>query len=120
MSETEIFYTAGETNLLYKMLSDHVKGKKYNDKLEYLQFRLLKIVKMIVLRYKSLSEVYYLSFFMNKNVFVDKDHHKVTLDSDSHKYTMHLLFHENLDKIPLLLNDPILGILAKFRLNVGK
>lgn len=41
-------------------------------------------------------------------------------ESDDFNKIIHILFDENLDMMPLYINDPIIGFLATWRLKLGK
>jgi hypothetical protein len=75
------------------------------------------VLKRISKKFHTLSEGYY---WVLVKIY---DKNKTEGISNSSEYDLKIsstLFCEEIDKMPLLLNDPVLGVIAKFRLQVGR
>jgi hypothetical protein len=121
MNNSEIIYSNGEVALLLKETSTQLKvlglGEDYNALEDLRQF-----LKDICKNYRTLSEGYL-------NVLIDKQKRKDSkLYSEDRKSYLgkhkdeifKILFHENLDKMPLLLNNKVIGHIALVRLKLNR
>jgi hypothetical protein len=115
VTDKEIIYTNGEVRLLIQKVEESHK-ENYNSTtdnrrssgtaLSDLSHSLIRIKK----KYQTLSEV---------NLSVTQGILK-NIDGDSYDRIVRTLFHEDQYKLPLLINDPLLGCLAQFRLQLGR
>lgn len=103
MSANGIVYSNSEVRLL---LSTVNRATEQRSELMSLSF----FLKLITNRYRSLSEGY-----LKALECAHENRYKGDF-SGIHK----ILFHENINRIPLLINDPIVGFIARFRLKIGK
>lgn len=112
MSDKEIIYTNGEVRLLINVLEAAQKGvqSSYTNRDSIALSDLIHVLYTIKSKYQTLSEV-------NLAVTQGKMKH---IDGDVYVRVMKVLFYEEFYKLPLLINDPVLGCFAQFRLQLGK
>jgi hypothetical protein len=120
--EEELVYTTGETALLNRLMLASRKPP-YKDPENIYLSDLTYTLKKICQGYKSLSEVY-LNVITKNGSPIYKGMHEPTIENplqkEIHKSVIKTLFYEKLDKMPLLINIPVLGVIAYFRLQLGK
>lgn len=112
MSNKEIIYTNGEVRLLINVLEAAQKGvhDSHSNKNSIALSDLIHVLYTIKNKYQTLSEV-------NLAVTQGKMRH---IDGDIYVRVVNVLFYEDLYKLPLLINDPVLGCFAQLRLQLGK
>ena len=118
----EIIYTAGQTLLLYKTLKEENK-KPYNlsHVTDVYIDNFMKSLYKIGNDFKRLSEVY-LVFLIKKNR-LDSYYSKPNLFEDDKEHIHHKLiqhiFYSPIEEMPLLITQPILKSIAKWRIGLG-
>lgn len=109
MTENSIIYTNYETSILLGMTTDSLL-KIEPQSLYNCMYNLRSILSVIKNNYRTLSEGYF-------NTIMKK--HEYKLDEETDK-VINVLFHEDKYRLPLLINEPLLGPIAIFRLKLGK
>ena len=104
----EQIYTTGETMLLKILILKSIKNMKGND--YFYLWEVIKALNNICIKFGTLSEVNYLIHIKKINI----------TNTEYDTKMIETLFHKDLDLMPLLLNDPIIGMIAKFRLQINK
>jgi hypothetical protein len=105
MKSKEIVYTTGQVTLLHRMLRDQIRNSVHSEEVDVLQ-ALLDVTRYISKKFKTMSEVYF--DIRAKNTILP-----------SCIELKRVLFHEDIGKMPLLLNEPVSGVIARFRLQIG-
>ena len=108
MTKNEIIYTNYETSILLDMIRDSVP-KIEPHSLYTCMYNLRSILNIIKINYRTLSEGYFKTI-MKKHDYKLEETDKI----------INILFHEDQYKLPLLINDPLVGPIAIFRLKLGK
>ena len=109
MIDKEIIYTTGEVKKLLDCFRASVADPVGNSEQMYIN-TFKAILQNIYKNYRSLSEGYFEVLAKRTTLHIYVDHKKV----------MQILFHENIDMMPLYINKPILGSIAKLRLLINK
>lgn len=109
MKDKDIIYSTGEVALLIKLTLQHKKDLKFGEEDNALG-DFLNVLKHIKNKFGTLSEGNYEVLSIRIGGYAGKFYPKL-------KDT---LFHEDLDKMPLLLSDSVVGMIATFRLQVGR
>lgn len=109
MSEEEIIYTNKEVSLL---LIDTEAAKKQVNQIKERSalINLSHMLRLVKTRFQTLSEGYLITL-TNKMSCPLNEHHDMIIN---------MLFKEDIYKLPLHINDPIVGYIANFRLKIGK
>lgn len=109
MNKKELIFRSGEVALLLSRVNRQEMDLDFGNERNALS-SLSAALRTIYRKYGTLSEGY-LQVLLRKPI----------ADYDKHLYHInHTLFHEEFDKLPLLLNDPVVGVIANFRLQVGR
>lgn len=109
MKDKEMIYTTGEVKKLLGYLKTYAADSITQSEVMYTQ-TFMTILQTIYKNYRSLSEGYFEVLAKKTTLHIYADHKKV----------MQILFHENIDMMPLYINKPILGSIAKLRLLINK
>jgi len=104
----ELVYTTGETLLLKTLIKQNQKNITI-EKSNYL-WEVISVFDRICTKFGTLSEVNY-QIHTGKFRYIDSEYNIEMIEA---------LFHKDLDIMPLLINNPITGTVAKFRLQIGK
>lgn len=109
MSEEEIIYTNKEVSLL---LIDTEAAKEQVNQIKERSalINLSHMLRLVKKRFQTLSEGY-LTTLTSKMSYPLNEHHVMIIN---------ILFREDLYKLPLHINDPVVGHIAQFRLKIGK
>ena len=112
MRDKEIIYTNGEVRLLISVLEVAQKGLygSHSNSNSIALSDLIHVLYTIKNKYQTLSEV---------NLAITQERMK-HIDGDVYVRIVNVLFYEEFYKLPLLINDPVLGCFAQFRLQLGK
>lgn len=109
MTKNEIIYTNYETSILLGMIRKALVNVEPHS-LYRCMGNLLTVLGIIVRNYRTLSEGYFTTIIKK---------HRSNLGENTEKI-INVLFHEDKYKLPLLINDPLIGPIAIFRLKLGK
>lgn len=109
MNEEEIIYTNKEVSLL---LIDTEAAKEQINQLKERSalINLSHILRLVKNRFQTLSKNYLEVLYSKLNCSLNEYHDMI----------INLLFIEDLYKLPLHINDPVVGHIAQFRLKLGK
>lgn len=108
--DNELIYTSGEASLFLSIIRDSLKKINSSEAAYSYLSDFQGAVRDISTRYKKLSAGYL--DVLQKNSLCKRN--------PNHVKVLHTLFNEPFDKIPLLMGDPILGVIVRFRLAVGR
>lgn len=122
MSEERI-YSRGEVSHLLKDTITHLRDMEFGIERDAVN-DLMGALSTVARKYQTMSEVYI-------RVLLDKRRKRSYIEdtkSESYKEEheknlneiLRVLFLEDLGKMPLLMNNPMVGHIAKYRLRVGR
>jgi hypothetical protein len=109
MTEKDIIYTNYETSILLGMIRKAVVNVEPHSLYNCMD-NLRSVLGYIANNYKTLSEGYFTTIIKK---------HECNLGENTDKI-IDILFHKDKYKLPLLINDPLVGPIAIFRLKLGK
>ena len=117
----EIIYSRGEVSQLLKATITHLRDMDFStDRNAVTDFT--NILKYLTKKHRTLSEGFFDVLVKRSRItflrYAD-DNSKVFYD-DCMSEILRVLFQEDLGKIPLLMNNPVTGYLAMFRLRIGR
>lgn len=109
MSEEEIIYTNKEVSLL---LTDTDAAKDQNNQIRERSalINLGRILGYVKNKFRTLSKGYLTTLTIKMNCLLNEHEDMI----------INMLFIEDFYKLPLHINDPVVGYLAHFRLKIGK
>jgi hypothetical protein len=119
----EIIYSRGEVSQLLKATIEHLRDMDFGVERDAID-DLMDALNTVARKYQTMSQTYLRVLLVkrkNRNFLGDSRSASYKKDHEtSMEEILRVLFLEDLGKMPLLMNNPMVGCVALFRLRVGR